>query len=90
MFHAGTPDWTLSADSARQIRETIASNVRRDRKSAGFSQRALAHTSQVGEDTIVRLEKGQQEPRLVTLVAFSFALDVPLSDLLLDLPTPRP
>jgi ribosome-binding protein aMBF1 (putative translation factor) len=87
--HGSTSDWTLSADSARQVRETIATNVRRERTSARLSQRALAQESQVGEDTIVRLEKGQQEPRIVTLVAFSFALDVPLSALLLDLPTSR-
>jgi transcriptional regulator with XRE-family HTH domain len=83
------PAWTLTAANARQIRETVATNVRRERRSARLSQRALAQTSRIGEDTVVRLEKGQQEPRLATLVAFSFALRVPLSVFLLDLPAPQ-
>jgi|GEM_PF-6814734 len=80
--------WTLSADSARHIREAVAANVRRARERSGLSQRELAAVSRVGEDTVARLEKAQQEPRLATLVAFSFALGVPLDVLLCDLPSP--
>lgn len=80
--------WTLSAESARHIRDTVAANLRRERERAGLSQRGLATVSRVGEDTVARLEKAQQEPRLATLVAFSFALGVPLGVLLCDLPAP--
>jgi hypothetical protein len=48
-----------------------------------MSQRMLAIKSQVGEDTISRLEGSRHDPRPLTLVALSFGLQVPLTLLLM-------
>jgi transcriptional regulator with XRE-family HTH domain len=80
--------WTLTPENARLIREVVGRNLRHERERAGMSQLALAHKSRVGEDTIVRTEGTRQEPRLFTLVALSFSLYVPLTSLLVGVPSP--
>jgi transcriptional regulator with XRE-family HTH domain len=69
----------------RAIRETLARNLRREREAAGYSQQALAAACLIGRNTISRIERGEHEPRIATLVGFSLALDVPLCDLLVGL-----
>jgi transcriptional regulator with XRE-family HTH domain len=81
--------WTSTpSENARLIRETVATNLRRERRRAGMSQDALAKASGVGRDTITRLEAAQREPRLLTLLPLTFALGIQLQTLLFGLPGP--
>lgn len=79
-------EWASVVTNARLVRETLAKNIFRERTRTGVSQKALAEACQVSRDTISRLERGEQEPRITTLVAFSIALNVPLSAFLKELP----
>ncbi len=80
--------WAFTPDNARLIRETVGKNLRHERERAGMPQRTLADKSRIGEDTIVRTEGTRQEPKLLTLVALSFGLYVPLMSLLAGIPSP--
>lgn len=86
------PSWSATVVRARQIRHTLANNVRRERERAGLSQEALADACELRRGAIARIEKAEREPRVSTLIACSMALDVPLCALLQDLPdgTDRP
>jgi transcriptional regulator with XRE-family HTH domain len=79
--------WSLTAEEARLIRETIGRNIRRERELAGLRPGDLADRSGVSRNTIWRMEEGKQEPRLTTMIALAFALDAPVKVLLVDLPT---
>lgn len=83
-------NWTLSPENLRLVRAILGRNLLQSRKRAGMSQQALAGRSHVGEDTIIRTERGHQEPKLATAVAWSFALSVPLLFLLIGLPSVAP
>jgi transcriptional regulator with XRE-family HTH domain len=72
----------VSIWSAAPVRERLGANVRRARERSGFSQEDLARMCLVRRNTISRVEKGEQEPRVSTLLAFSRALGVPLDVLL--------
>jgi DNA-binding XRE family transcriptional regulator len=76
----GTADqsWASTVGRARQIRHTLANNLRRERERAGLSQEALADACELRRGAIARIEKAEREPRVSTLVACSIALDVPL------------
>jgi transcriptional regulator with XRE-family HTH domain len=76
----------LTAEIAKQVRVVLAQNVRRAREQAGMTQEDLAIASGVARETIARLERGDREPRLLTLVAFSLALSLPLETLLNGIP----
>jgi transcriptional regulator with XRE-family HTH domain len=78
--------WVSTVAKARQIRAVLADNVRRERERAGLSQEALADACLVRRGTIARIEKGEREPRVSTLVACSVALDLPLYVFLQGLP----
>ncbi len=80
--------WTLTPENASLIRQVVGRSLRHERERAGMSQRTLARKSRVGEDTIVRTERTRQEPKLLTLVALSFGLHVPLMSLLAGVPSP--
>jgi transcriptional regulator with XRE-family HTH domain len=80
--------WSLIPENARLVREVVGRNLRLERERSGISQRALARNSCVGEDTIVRIEAARQEPKLLTLVALSFGLNVSHMSLLAGLPSP--
>lgn len=49
------------------------------RNNRGWSQRELAERVGVSQPLIARLETGERDPRLSTMVAVSRALDLPLS-----------
>ena len=85
---SGESSWSSTAASARQIRETLASNVRRERERAEMSQYDLADATQKPRATIRRVEKAESEPRVSTLIAFSWAFGTPLATLLVGLPEP--
>lgn len=86
MMSADHWEWAPVVTNARLVRETLAKNIFRERTRTGVSQKTLAAACQVSRDTISRLERGEQEPRITTLVAFSIALNVPLSAFLKELP----
>jgi len=81
-------DWISALAHPEQIRGTLAENVRRERERAGLSQEELADACLVRRSTISRIEKGAQEPRISTLVAFSMVLRVPFDALTEGLPEP--
>lgn len=70
---------------AMRGRRTLGRRIRRLRKSAGLSQDALARAAGIGRVTLVRLEKGDQSPRFKTLDAIASALEIPVSELLVEL-----
>jgi transcriptional regulator with XRE-family HTH domain len=76
------------AEAARRVRVVVAQNVLRERERVGQTQKTLATISGVGLDTISRLEAGEREPRIMTLVPITLALAVPLAALLHGIPGP--
>jgi DNA-binding XRE family transcriptional regulator len=76
----------MTVEVAEQVRLVLAQNVRQAREQAGMTQEDLAGASGVARETIARLERGDREPRLMTLVAFSLALSLPLETLLTGIP----
>lgn len=75
-----------SAEQAATLRAVVAKNVRRERQARGLTQLALADACGVAENTISRLEKPDDEPRMLTCVAVSFALDVSVLNILRGIP----
>ena len=67
---------------ARQGRHTLGERIRQYRESAGFTQEALARAAGIGRVTLVRLENGEQTPRVKTLAAISQALGKQVQELL--------
>jgi transcriptional regulator with XRE-family HTH domain len=82
-------EWSLTAVSARSMRETVGRNLRRARQRAEMKREDLADRSNVSLSTIARMEAGRQEPRLITVIALCFALGVSLEMLLAGLPEPH-
>ncbi len=80
-------NWTLTPDNLRLLRAILGGNLRRERELAGITQQTLAGRTHVAEDTIIRTERAHQEPKLSTVVAWSFGLVVPLLSLLAGLPS---
>ncbi|MXY92051.1 MAG: helix-turn-helix transcriptional regulator [Caldilineaceae bacterium SB0664_bin_27] len=67
-----------------QGRHTLGRRIRRLRNAAGLSQDALARAAGIRRVTLVRLERGEQTPRYKTLRAIARALEVDVSDLLVE------
>ena len=67
---------------AIQGRRTLGERIRGFRESAGLTQEALARSADIGRVTLVRLENGEQTPRLRTLEAIAGALGQRVQDLL--------
>jgi transcriptional regulator with XRE-family HTH domain len=82
-------EWALTAENARLIRRTVATNLRRERVIAGLTQRDLAERSTVGIATVVRLEGSRTESNVPTLMALSFGLYIPMASLLIGVPGPE-
>lgn len=74
---AGTP-------SADDLRDTLATNLRRIRSERGYSLRDLAARSQVSKALLSRLERGDGNPALDTLFRIAAALDCAVSELIDD------
>lgn len=79
----------LTPELASKIREVVGANVRRARKRGDLSLRELEVRSGVSRVTLERLERGESEPMVSTLVALSFAFRMPASTLMAGLPQPR-
>ena len=55
----------------------LADNIRRERKQAGLTQRALAERAGLTELTIIKIERGQERnPKLRTIRRLARALEV--------------
>ncbi|MFI4990908.1 MAG: helix-turn-helix domain-containing protein [Solirubrobacterales bacterium] len=80
----------IAALSLPRIRRMIADNAIHLRESHGMTQQALADLTVMPRKTISRLERAAHEPRISTLVAFSFAMRVPLTAFLSGLPAMPP
>lgn len=65
-----------AAKKARQVRLSLAANVRALREERGYSQEDLAAACQMPRSVISRIERGQHEPRVSTLLVLSAALRV--------------
>lgn len=59
----------------------FASNVREYREALGLSQEALARELGVSRQTIVNIERGQSEPRVLLALALAAALGAAITDL---------
>jgi putative transcriptional regulator len=57
------------------------SNVREYRQRAGFSQEALARELGVSRQTVVNIEKGSSEPKVLLAIALGAILGVALEEL---------
>jgi transcriptional regulator with XRE-family HTH domain len=64
------------AGRARQVRSLLAANIRALRQDRGYSQEDLATASEMSRSVISRIERGEHEPRVSTLLALSAALGV--------------
>ena len=69
---------------AMRGRRTLGERLRALRASAGLTQEELARAADVGRVTLVRLENGEQTPRVKTLAAIAEALGKRVSDLLVE------
>lgn len=72
---AGDPESTALLDSPAY---RFAAAMIAARNNRGWSQRQLAERVGVSQPRIARLETGERDPRLSTMVAVSRALDLPL------------
>ena len=71
--------WTLSWQT-RTV-PPYQSNVREYRQRAGFSQEALARELGVSRQTVINIEKGLSEPKVLLAIALGAILGVALEEL---------
>jgi transcriptional regulator with XRE-family HTH domain len=69
--------------------EAFSENVRRLRDERGLSQADLYKLADLHRTQVGRMEGGDAEPRLMTLVIIADALGVKLDDLIAGLPVPK-
>ena len=69
---------------AMRGRLTLGKRIRQFRESAGLTQEELARAANIGRVTLIRLEKGEQSPRLKTLNAIAGALRIRVRELLMQ------
>jgi transcriptional regulator with XRE-family HTH domain len=67
----------------------FAQNIRRLRNDKGWSQTNLYNAADLHRTGLGRIEGGQYEPRLLTIVILADALGVKLDDLVTNLPVPQ-
>ncbi len=72
----------------REVR-TMGTRVRVARAQAGWTQRELARRMQMTHTTLARIEAGDSNPRLKTLVRLARVLGVPLGELVRPAPPRR-
>ncbi len=63
----------------------IGARIRQARKEKGYSQERLAELCGISDTYLGRLERGEKQPSLDTLVRLTECLGVSLTDLLIDL-----
>ena len=62
--------------------QLIGNNIRKKRDAKGISQQELADNSDVAKSTIQRIEKGEMNPSVLTLIKISTALQIEVVELL--------
>ena len=65
--------------------QRFGANLRRSRREAGLTQEALWDSSGVNMTEISRLENGQKNPQLTTIVRLASGLGIPAGELLAGL-----
>jgi transcriptional regulator with XRE-family HTH domain len=65
------------------MRKLVGRNVRKARKEAGLTQERLAEKSGLTQQYISDLERGTQNPTVITLYELAMVLEVMPSDLIL-------
>ena len=65
--------------------QRFGANLRRSRKEAGLTQEALWSASGVNMTEISRIETGQKDPQLTTIVRLATGLGIPAGQLLAGL-----
>jgi putative transcriptional regulator len=66
---------------ALRVLLTFDSRVREYREKAGLSQEALAREVGVTRQTIVNMERGRNEPKVLTAIAIAAVLGITVSEL---------
>ena len=67
-----------------QRRRKLDGCIHQLRVSAGLTQAVLAKLADIGRVTMVRLERGEQSPKLKTLVAIAFPLGIAILELFVE------
>jgi transcriptional regulator with XRE-family HTH domain len=65
---------------------SFAENLRRLRKERGLSQEELGARASIQMADISRYESASRDPRITTVARLAAALDVPIAELLHDIP----
>ena len=73
--------WFLRVDA----QAIVGQRIREGREALGLSQEALAEAMETSHQQVGRIERGEHDLRLSTLLAFSQGVRVPLVQLLRDL-----
>ena len=73
---------SLAAHRPGTAQQAFAANLIRRRKAAGLTQTQLAERAGVTQAHISKLERGEWEPRLNTIVTLAKALGVKMAELL--------
>jgi transcriptional regulator with XRE-family HTH domain len=68
-----------------EMRRAVGNNLRCARGVAGLTQEELAALCHVPRETVNRLERGKQEPKLSTLALFAVAMGIPFTSLMLGI-----
>ena len=63
-------------------RKIIGENIRRIRKGQGWSQEKLSDRSELDQDYVGRLERGQVNVSIDTLIKIGKALKIPFTELI--------
>ena len=71
----------MQRQEKKQLQQ-IGNNIRKKRDAKDISQQELADNSDVAKSTIQRIEKGEMNPSVLTLIKISLALETELSELL--------
>jgi transcriptional regulator with XRE-family HTH domain len=79
---------TYTTERKRLLR-AFGKKLRSERERLGFTQKEFAAATGLHRNEIGYLERGKQEPYLLTLLILKQALGVPLEDLTKDLPAPN-
>jgi transcriptional regulator with XRE-family HTH domain len=64
--------------------DIFTANLRRLREERGLSQEAVGDRAGMTQSQYARIERGDVDPTLKTLKRLTVALDLPLSDLLMN------
>ena len=62
--------------------QQVGNNLRKKRDEKGVSQQELADNSDIAKSTIQRIETGEMNPSIITLIKISLALKIELPELL--------